>query len=96
MANERLHIQAAGSSQIRAAGGTQDFEVGIAGSAWLDSKDLVSGSVAITISGSGDAVVHATQSLHTKISGSGSVTYYGEPGDVSQSVAGSGSVKRAE
>jgi hypothetical protein len=46
----------------------------------------------VSIAGSGNALVHATQAINANIAGSGDVRYSGNPGSVKSNVAGSGSV----
>jgi len=47
----------------------------------------------VSISGSGDARVNATDTLEARVAGSGDVSYSGHPHDVSRRVSGSGSVE---
>jgi hypothetical protein len=49
-------------------------------------------SVTVSVSGSGNATVCATETLDADVSGSGSVNYYGQPSSVHQSVSGSGAI----
>jgi hypothetical protein len=49
----------------------------------------------VSISGSGDAHVNATETIDARVAGSGDVTYSGHPHDVSRRVSGSGSIESA-
>jgi hypothetical protein len=51
--------------------------------------------VAVSIAGSGDARVNATESIDARVAGSGDVTYSGHPHDVNRRVSGSGSIESA-
>ena len=65
----------------------------ISGSGDVKATELDAAEVNVTISGSGDAQVHAEQSIVVSIAGSGDVSYSGSPA-VSQAVAGWGSVRK--
>jgi hypothetical protein len=82
-----------GSGNCRVGGGlvqNQSFELGGSGS--YTSEKLQSATSTVTITGSGEAVVWAQQTLDAAISGSGTVRYYGTP-QVTQRVTGSGTIQ---
>ncbi|MFQ5445441.1 MAG: head GIN domain-containing protein [Saprospiraceae bacterium] len=81
-----------GSGDIVLSGATGDFSVSIAGSGDIRAKDLVATGCNASISGSGDASVHATKKLNVAIVGSGDVVYSGNP-SVRSKISGSGDVK---
>jgi hypothetical protein len=82
-----------GSGDVQASGKVDRFEGGIAGSGELACFDLVAREATISISGSGDAHVNASERLQAAIAGSGDVRYRGAPKEVTRSIAGSGSVR---
>lgn len=82
-----------GSGNISIESGTAPgFTIHISGSGDVKSSGLVAEDVNIEISGSGDAEVHATQSLKARISGSGTVYYWGDPSVLDSQISGSGKV----
>jgi hypothetical protein len=83
----------AGSGNIKLTGETKDLEVSIAGSGNFEGGDLHTENTKVTIAGSGDVSVHASQKLNAKIVGSGDISYKGSP-EVSSNIAGSGSVHK--
>lgn len=83
----------AGSGDLLARGRADAASFSIAGSGDVQADELTARSVSVSIAGSGDARVHATESLSAQVAGSGDVTYSGNPGQVSRSVAGSGEVR---
>jgi len=68
-------------------------EASIAGSGNVRTDKLEAKNVKISVAGSGDAVVWATETLKISIAGSGDIKYYGDA-QVTKSIAGSGSVTR--
>jgi len=82
-----------GSGDLYIAGETRDFNIVITGSGDVDGDNLMSEATKVSISGSGDASVHASVDLDVKISGSGDVTYKGSP-NVNSKISGSGSVRK--
>jgi hypothetical protein len=86
-----LHIS--GSADFWADGRVGELEIEINGSGDVDTRDLQAKEVYIRISGSGDAEVMALESFHGSISGSGDISYYGNPENVSRRVSGSGRIR---
>lgn len=82
-----------GSGNINLKGSAKDMRATINGSGNFDSSECPSGSVNVTINGSGDCRVMATTALKVLIRGSGNVYYKGTP-DISTEVKGSGSVEK--
>jgi hypothetical protein len=91
---DALRGSIAGSGTLKAAGRADTVEFSLAGSGDLIAPKLESRRVTISVQGSADAIVWATESLTATVAGSGDVKYYGKP-QVTQTVAGSGSVRRA-
>lgn len=83
-----------GSGVLKAAGRADSLDVTLSGSGRLAAAKLESRRAKITLAGSADATVWATQTLSASLAGSGEVKYYGKP-DVRTTIAGSGRVIRA-
>lgn len=90
-----LQTSIAGSGNITLKGKTSDFKGRIAGSGNIKAKELQSATTTVSISGSGNAEVVATQKLNTSIAGSGDVRYWGDA-SVDSKVRGSGSVHKVQ
>lgn len=84
----------AGAGDVKLTGKTQSFSAAIAGSGDIKAFDLVSEKCEVSIAGSGDCQVNASQELEISIAGSGDVSYKGNPAKVNSSVTGSGDVKK--
>lgn len=81
-----------GSGNVSMKGTTDDLDHRVTGSGDFKGFDLIAQHVYVKISASGDAEVHAEQSLEVDISGSGTVTYSGSP-QVTTNITGSGNVR---
>ncbi len=87
---EQVKFELAGSGMIRADGQVDEMEVILTGSGNLECDELQSRSATVQLSGSGTVEVYAADELEVSISGSGVVSYNGDPETVRESVTGSG------
>ena len=85
----------AGAGNIKLKGETKDVDVVIAGSGNYYGDNLRAENAEVSISGSGNADVHASVNLKVKIAGSGDVNYKGSP-QVDSHISGSGSVHKKD
>lgn len=88
-----LNWEINGSGEIKLGGTSAKSSGVISGSGSLHSDTLKAKSVSIKVSGSGNAVVDASESLDVNVSGSGSVIYSGSP-QLTKTVRGSGQVTK--
>lgn len=84
-----------GSGNITLSGQTDSEIFFLGGSGNFKTFELISRTSQVTISGSGNCEVYASESLNVNISGSGSVRYKGNPGSVNSTITGSGTVSAA-
>jgi hypothetical protein len=89
-----LSVDISGSGTVTLGGSVEAQELAISGSGDYQAKDLPSKTTTAEISGSGDAAVAVSDRLDVEISGSGRLTYYGNPPQVTQQVSGSGRVMK--
>jgi hypothetical protein len=92
VALKELTTTISGSGNVIAAGSADTFTIKVAGSGDVKAADLQASTVNVNVAGSGDAVVWAANKLNVSVAGSGDIRYRGEPKNISQSIAGSGSV----
>ena len=83
-----------GSGDMNLSGKTRDFEATISGSGDIKAYDLEADNVNATISGSADIKVTALKMLKARVSGSGDISYRGNPQKVDTKTSGSGDVTR--
>ena len=80
-----------GSGTFDIGGACNALELSIAGSGDFDGQDLAVATASVSIDGSGDSIVNATDKLSVTINGSGNVEYVGDPATVVD-INGSGEV----
>jgi hypothetical protein len=89
----RIKVVIGGSGNVSTAGMAESQEVTIAGSGNYNGERLKTRTGTISILGSGDADVDASDKLDVTVAGSGSVKYTGDP-MVTQKIMGSGSIEK--
>jgi Putative auto-transporter adhesin, head GIN domain len=90
----RLAVDISGSGKVTVGGTVENQDLTMSGSGSYQAKDLQTKVASVKMSGSGDAAVTVSDSLDLQISGSGKVTYYGNPPQINQQISGSGRVTK--
>lgn len=83
-----------GSGDITLSGSTGDFDATISGSGDIKAYELSADNVDATVSGSADIKVTANKMLKARVSGSGDISYKGNPGKVDTKTSGSGDISK--
>lgn len=91
---ERANFGVSGSGKVTASGTAQEAKATISGSGRVLAADLVVDRCDVRISGSGGVEINVNKELDANISGSGSVSYKGNPAHVNSHSSGSGSVRK--
>lgn len=91
---ERADVNVSGSGKILAKGTAREIKTTISGSGEVLAADLEVEKCEVRISGSGDVEINVKKELDANISGSGSVTYKGNPSQVNSHSSGSGKVRK--
>lgn len=91
---QSLSASMSGSGDIDLSGNTQDFEATISGSGDIKAFDLEADNVNATVSGSADIKVTANKTLKARVSGSGDITYRGNPTKLDTKTSGSGDISK--
>jgi hypothetical protein len=89
---ESLTVTLSGSGNLFGSGAASSLDVTISGVGNARFTQLVANNVDAVLSGSGAIFVTATKSLDASIPGSGTITYTGNPQDVTKSVTGAGAI----
>ena len=89
-----VSIGISGSGKVIASGSAKVIKTSISGSGEVLAADLQVDRCDIRISGSGDVQVNVKSELDATISGSGSVSYRGNPTHVNSHASGSGKVRK--
>ncbi|MDT8414663.1 MAG: head GIN domain-containing protein [Flavobacteriaceae bacterium] len=90
--SQNLKTSLAGSGDIELDGESQTIEIAVSGSGDVDAKNLRSDSAKISVAGSGDVLVTSRVEIYARVSGSGTIGYYGRPQKEDIKVSGSGRV----
>lgn len=83
-----------GSGDITLSGNTTDFDATISGSGDIKAYALNADNVDATISGSADIRVTANKMIKARVSGSGDISYRGNPEKVDTKASGSGDITK--
>jgi autotransporter translocation and assembly factor TamB len=83
-----------GSGKIEASGRADKVKTSISGSGKVLAANLEANSCNVRISGSGDVQINVKNEIDAVISGSGSVSYRGNPSKVNSHASGSGSLRK--
>jgi hypothetical protein len=83
-----------GSGDVVLTGTSDSFISKISGSGDVDAVNLATKNANLTISGSGDMKVNCSQSLYARVSGSGDISYKGNPEIKDTKVSGSGEISK--
>lgn len=89
-----IEAKLSGSGDISLTGNTSNFSTVISGSGDITAYDLEAKNVDVVVSGSGDVKVFCTENLKVRVSGSGDITYKGEPKTKDTKVSGSGNISK--
>ena len=81
-----------GSGDMKLNGKASDFEVQVSGSGDISAYGLEADHVTVQVSGSADVEVTAKQSIKARVSGSGDISYRGNPGKIDTKSSGSGDI----
>ena len=92
--SQSLSASMSGSGDIVLSGRTIDFDATISGSGDIEAYNLEADNVSATVSGSADIQVTAKKSLKARVSGSGDISYRGNPEKVDTKTSGSGDISK--
>lgn len=94
LSSQNLQGKLTGSGDVNLRGTAENFDVTVTGSGDFKAYDLRSRIVDAAVMGSGDIEVSPEQELNARITGSGDITYSGNPEKQNFKTTGSGSVSK--
>lgn len=83
-----------GSGDMNLKGSAGRFNVQISGSGGIMAYELEADEVDASISGSADIEIFVKETLKARVSGSGNITYRGNPGKIDSKSSGSGDISK--
>lgn len=87
-----VEARLSGSGDINLSGNTNDLDVRVSGSGDIKAYDLIAEFVTAQITGSADIKITANQMLKAKVTGSGDISYKGNPKKIDTKTTGSGDI----
>lgn len=91
---DNLEVGNDGSGSIRIIGKCREAELNNDGSGSINAAELECNIAEVASDGSGSVYVYAIDELSIELSGSGDVTYEGDPQNIETSNSGSGSIRK--
>lgn len=85
-------IETDGSGSLSLHGFSPICNLNATGSGQFNGRNLITEHSVISLSGSGQVEVYATENLEALLTGSGSIRYWGHPNNTSFQITGSGSI----
>lgn len=89
---ERLDLNLTGSGNINVAGTVAEQQILLSGSGTYTAGDLESQAAQVDLVGSGTLTLWVRERLDVRLSGSGSVSYFGQPTLGERTITGSGDI----
>lgn len=96
MSGDSLDVRFGGAGSLKAEGSVRKLTLTVGGVGSIDTRELHAESAKVNVGGVGSVKVWASQQLDASVGGIGSLTYYGDPKQVSTSGGGLGSISRAK
>ena len=90
-----LESNISGSGDMKLSGNAENSTVSLVGSGDFAGRGLVTVNTNVRVTGSGDAVVNASEKIDAAIHGSGDITYTGGAKNVNKSKSGSGGIRES-
>jgi hypothetical protein len=89
---DRFKVDLSGAGRLEVSGTARRVDASLTGVGDARLGRLLSTATHVVVSGTGSATVVATKSLDASVSGTGSVTYHGNPQHIKTNVTGTGAV----
>jgi phage shock protein PspC (stress-responsive transcriptional regulator) len=89
---QSLEIDISGTSEVTAEGGINLVKAELSGASHFNGKNLRSKNADLSLSGTSEAQVYATEKLDLELSGASHVQYYGKPPIIHKEISGSSSL----
>jgi hypothetical protein len=91
---EEFKFDVSGAAELEMDGVVDNLEINVSGAGEIDTRELKAKSVEISVSGAGEAKVYASESFDGRVSGVGSIDYWGDPEHQKTKVSGMGDIDR--
>jgi hypothetical protein len=89
---DAFEFNVSGAAELEMDGQVDNLEINVSGAGEIDTRELKAKSVEISVSGAGEAKVYASESFEGRVSGVGSIDYWGNPKHQKTKVSGIGDI----
>ncbi len=93
LSGHELKLESNGASSISIDGSVTNLEANLSGASKLDAKSLQTQTATVSLNGASYADVTVTDTLNASISGTGLLTYSGNPKSVEKKISGVGRIQ---
>ena len=83
-----------GAAELEMNGKVDTLDISVSGAGDIDTRELMAKNVEVSVSGAGEAKVYASESFKGRVSGVGSIDYWGNPEHQSTKVSGLGDIDK--
>ncbi len=91
---DSFSFNVSGAAELEMDGTVDKLDINVSGAGDIDTRDLKAKSVKVSVSGAGEAKVYASESFEGRVSGVGSIDYWGDPEHQKTKVSGIGEISR--
>ncbi len=92
--SDSLQLQASGASKIKIDGEAKTLETNSSGASGIDAENLVADNAKAEASGASSVTVNAVNNVEAIASGASTVTYAGNPKNITQNSSGASTIKK--
>jgi hypothetical protein len=89
---DHFEFGVSGAAELVMDGQVDRLEINVSGAGEIDTRELKAKDVEISVSGAGEAKVFASESFEGRVSGVGSIDYWGNPKQQKTKVSGMGDI----
>ncbi len=91
---DSFSFDVSGAAELEMDGTVDKLDINVSGAGDIDTRNLKAKSVKVSVSGAGEARVYASESFEGRVSGVGSIDYWGDPEHQRTKVSGMGDISR--
>lgn len=91
---ESFSFNVSGAASLEMNGKVDNLDISVSGAGDIDTRDLMAKNVEVSVSGAGNANVYASERFEGRVSGVGSIDYWGDPDHQKTRVSGLGDISR--
>jgi Putative auto-transporter adhesin, head GIN domain len=91
--SQDVSVEQSGSGEVRITGNANKLEVDSSGSGDIEAAECMNNDLEVNLSGSGNVTAYATASAEMTLTGSGNISYLGNPSNIQTKDNGSGEIR---